>query len=771
MISPTRVEVWNVGSIPHAVIEPHQSGITALDGPTGSGKSTMVNAIAWCLYGYVGGISSFVRQADLRSDFCPDGEKVAVRVEFSWAGQDIVAVRRLSRSKRGKETASAELWVDRERQAAMSPDKLTEKIVEMTGMSGRAYTSAFFIPQHHLEHLAMGTPAEVQQVIEDQTGLSALTRQIAAAADEVRDKTAAADALPGSREEVDEAAAALDAAQKDGEKTWEAYEAAQVRADRAHAAADAARLVVDELQQRRVTAQRAAVDHARAQAQQEAAAATVAELAAELQASDSLDEVALRAEKDALKAALSEVNTARAEWDRAADALACAADRRDAARQQARAADVATAQAALDEVSEQVARADTALGVLRARYQQTQASISAVDASGPGHECPTCGQGVDDLATLRSALADDLNKITEEAKPWTAAATTARAKADPLTRQIETARTYAAAVTVADREYQRALDDRARAKDRSVAALNEVRAAVGDRRSAAPMLDAAEARADVVATLLASADRLRQVRARHDKAVADEQAAQQAAQRAAEAAKNDVGDGEWAAAAAAARDADAEWRTVDALRQEAQMAAQTARGRAEEADRTYARVKTMWDAKVAAVKEADTLRLAHAVLTMQRLELLTQFTAAVSSAASEVMAQAGGGRHVGVVLDETFVPRVVLSDGRERPFRNCSGGEKLRAALCLCLGQVAMQTSGTGQQGMIVADEIATGYDAETTAAVMDMIAGLGRPMILIGHNESVRQIANKVYRFTNTEGAGTTITDASQAAALALSA
>ncbi|MCT4574116.1 hypothetical protein N3930_45025, partial [Bacillus thuringiensis] len=90
------------------------------------------------------------------------------------------------------------------------------------------------------------------------------------------------------------------------------------------------------------------------------------------------------------------------------------------------------------------------------------------------------------------------------------------------------------------------------------------------------------------------------------------------------------------------------------------------------AERVHQQTAAVWHKKVAAVKAAETVRHAHAVVTMQRKELLAEYTAAISLAASEVMEQAGGGRHVGVVVDETFVPRVVLPDGRERPFRNCS---------------------------------------------------------------------------------------------------
>ena len=64
MFAPKRITIRNLGSIPYAVIEPHPTGITALDGPTGSGKSSAMNVVAWTLFGYIGGVDSFNRQAD-----------------------------------------------------------------------------------------------------------------------------------------------------------------------------------------------------------------------------------------------------------------------------------------------------------------------------------------------------------------------------------------------------------------------------------------------------------------------------------------------------------------------------------------------------------------------------------------------------------------------------------------------------------------------------------------------------------------------------------
>lgn len=769
MITPTRIEVCNIGSITHAVIEPDQHGITALDGKTGTGKSTIVNAMVWCLYGHVGGVASFTRQSELRSDHCPEGEHAECSVTFTHGGVEITATRRLRRTKRGKETAHAALVIDGTKQRGITPDTLTDKIVEMTGMSGRAYTSAFFIPQHHLERLAMGTPTEVQNAIEDQTGLGVLTRQIADASAEVRDATTAADALPGTAEEVEQTAATLDAAQRDGVATWEAFEAAAEIAGKAREAFETARGVVEGLQERREKARAAEIAHARAVSRAEAAEQAVAELTAEVEGVTSVDAQALSAERDRLRTVLGQVERAETRWNTTTEqATTCAAGLEQARRMLAAAdSDRAEEQHRAAEADRQ--RAETALGVLRARYRQADASLRALDAAEVGHTCPTCEQAVTDPAALREHLVAERDQIRAEAAEQT---TASRAAADQIARwaeQVGAARKAAAEVAAA----QAACDRATTAKNDAFAAASEaaaaLREAVPDGAGATMDMPAAReavtARCDQITADLAAHEHHMRARDRLAAATETAQTARAAAAQAQTAATDTVDEAEWEQARTAAQTAEAQWRDADTARQDAQIAAQAARGRAEEAERVHAAEVAVFDKKVAALRAADTARYAHHVLTVQRHALLAEYTAAISAAASDLMAAAGGGRHVGVVVDETFVPRVVLADGRERPFRNLSGGEKARAALCLCLGQATAGTATAGG-GMIVADEIATGYDTETTAAVVEMIRGLGQPMLLIGHNPEIRQIANKVYAVTHSEERGSTVTDTSVTAA-----
>src|SRR5918992_4320367 len=113
-----------------------------------------------------------------------DGEKCEAAVEFTLGGTPFRAVRGLRQKvTKGRltETAYAALFIGGVRQPQITPTKLTDKIVQLTGLTGRAFTGAFFIPQNRLPILAQGTPGEVQQVFEEQTGLSPLSRRVGVA--------------------------------------------------------------------------------------------------------------------------------------------------------------------------------------------------------------------------------------------------------------------------------------------------------------------------------------------------------------------------------------------------------------------------------------------------------------------------------------------------------------------------------------------------------------------------------------------------------------
>lgn len=754
MFTPTKIELRNFGSIPHAVIEPHLTGITALDGPTGSGKSTLLNAVVFALYGYVGGVAAFHRQAELRFDLCPEGEPVEVAVEFSWDGAEFRVVRRLRRTKSGAEKAEAELWIDGVAQLNMSPDRLTEKMVGLTGMTGRAFTSAFFIPQNHLDKLAMGTPAEVQAVIEEQTGLTPLTAQIAVARADATQAQSVADAMPGSAEELEAAQATVDETQAAAVEVFADLATHQAATSRLLDVHTSAQSVLDGLldRQQAATDARRALDAAagRLEGLREQLAGIRTQLAAapDLPSSSRIDTE--RQQLAGIVARMTQTMTVMDRNQRAAVTTEVALASAE------RAAETAGDEQIVERQAERAARraADLAARheLLKQRWTEAMQHRNDLAVNNGNSTCPTCLQRVTDPAAALAEFSRILDSIKSDGSAVSTELEMARVEQKRASDAAVAAREAARAVQVAAMAHKQAKSalESARADAATVAAELETTGLDG--------LAGVRARIDELAVLATRAARAEQLREQQDTVTAAISSAERnlAERRTSQVAAVDEGDLEEARRDEMA--ARAELRAAQEVLNVHTLDAEHHRGLVDAAEAARDAAKARFEAKVGALEAADTARHAVAALVELRQHLLAQYTEVISDAATQIMERAGGGRHVGVIIDGRFTPEVVLADGRRRPFRLCSGGEKLRAALCLCLGQVELVSAGS-RAGTLFADEIATGYDPDTTRAVMDVIAGLGRPMILIGHNPEVPQIANRVYRFSNTDDTGTVVT------------
>ncbi|MDN5893949.1 MAG: SMC family ATPase [Nocardioides sp.] len=750
MLLPTRIEVRNIRSIPHAVIEPLGDGITALTGPIGVGKSTMFNAVLWACYGEVGGIPGALVQSEMRRTGSGDDEPVEATVEFELNGDTYRAVRRLrSRSRGGKkvEVASAELWINGIEQPQITPSKLTEKVETLTGLSGRAYSGAFFCAQNHLPALAEGTPAEVQRIIEDQTGLSSLTGKIDTARSTAKDAQVAADALPGSVEEVESAQGEVDAAQSEGERLWAEFETAKARSAKTRELWEAARAEHQAVASRQRAATQAQVQLAEAEARIEAVTEQIADLDTEAERLPAVNVEQVKRDAATLRDLIATAQRAQHLVGTAADGVA------DAGASVAVATEAAGGfSGALDtrlaEATSRLTKAQNDMGALHGEYERLTRAIDTIRASGPDTaECPTCTQRLADARVLLVDLIAQRDATTSRGTATRAAVEETEAQVRDLAAQVK-ARDEALAeqqrATAAAGTAQARLDATRAEAQKTLTSLTRVTGGDPDDDPAGT-IEQGQQQLDATAAQVATADRAatvaEQVTARRA-ALADLNRTREEARTRAH---DVVPDDDVVAAETHATDTHATHSVEEAARQKAETEAKVAAERSRSAEAARDRAAATLEKKAEALTKADTLRHAHQILTALRRDLLADYTATISDAASHLMDQVGGGDHIGVVIDATWVPRVVLATGEERPMRVLSGGEKARAALCLRLGIADQITAGSGA-GMVFADEITANQDEGTTQDVVDLIRGLGRPMVLIGHAPQIAQIANRVY-------------------------
>ncbi len=203
-----------------------RSGLFLLEGPTGAGKTTILDAITFALYG---GLASEGAGTDrLRSHFAAPGAEPSVTLEFSLRGlaYRICRVPEHQRPKKrgdGFTTGAARVHLERSdggRWVSLSANKAEagELVTELVGLNRAQFTQVMLLPQGEFaKFLAAGD--DDRRVLLTRlfgTGLyDAITAELdRRRADAVRDQAAAQGAITAAVSAAAEAAG-LDAAARD----------------------------------------------------------------------------------------------------------------------------------------------------------------------------------------------------------------------------------------------------------------------------------------------------------------------------------------------------------------------------------------------------------------------------------------------------------------------------------------------------------------------------------------------------------------------------
>ncbi|MGE5289767.1 MAG: AAA family ATPase [Micromonosporaceae bacterium] len=236
----------------------------ALTGPTGSGKSTVIDGLCFALYGTV---PRWGKENVIAHALAPSANSCRVCLVFEAAGMRYAAVRALTRDKRGVHTKEARL----ERldasvppgaplaqileasadKIAEGPDQVAAGVQKLLGLSYEHFTQSVLLPQGRFAEFLQATPGQRQELLvellafgvykqigqraRERAQRAADLRQLAQhARDELADATADAEAT--AAEEVGALASLADAAQERLERLAAVREEAAQAAERAAAA-------------------------------------------------------------------------------------------------------------------------------------------------------------------------------------------------------------------------------------------------------------------------------------------------------------------------------------------------------------------------------------------------------------------------------------------------------------------------------------------------------------------------------------------------------
>jgi exonuclease SbcC len=151
----------------------------ALVGPTGSGKSTVIDALCFALYGTV---PRWDNEKEVRNALAPSANACRVSLIFELSGERYVAVRSLQRDKNGRVTTKAarlerldasippdaplsEILEASVEQLAEGPDNVKLKAQDLLGLSYEHFTQSVLLPQGGFSEFLRATPANRQRLL------------------------------------------------------------------------------------------------------------------------------------------------------------------------------------------------------------------------------------------------------------------------------------------------------------------------------------------------------------------------------------------------------------------------------------------------------------------------------------------------------------------------------------------------------------------------------------------------------------------------------
>ena len=771
-------------------------GLLAIVGPNGSGKTTILEAIAYALYGVPAARGT---RDTLRRRGAPPRSRFEVELEFA-LGMHVYRVART--------LTNAELVQDGA-VIANSTGAVTERLTAILGMTREEFFNTYFTGQKELAVMAAMTPAERGRFLSRVLGYERLRE----AQDRIREqRSARRSELAGVEQGLADPAeveSALQAATTQLEAARVAGEAAAGKERTARAALDALAPAWETARQRRTAWQ--GLDGERRVVEQRVTQARSTFAALDRQLATALDAQHRLIPLVAQLAGWEALITERETLDRAAAAVA-ARSRSVAQRDELRTRRVAVeaeldglpdapavqaAQASRDQArlarteAERVMaeartrwtqngqEARTKLEAYRDRYRELREQLTAIEAAGPEGICPTCNRplGVDYRETL-ALLQTQMDEVLASGNYF-------KQRSDQLENMPEEVRERDAEREAAERAHAAAtttvaeVEAKASRADALRVDLTRMDTRIGELESelTGPAATYDAPRHDVVRAELA---RLEPIRREHDQLVGAAARAATLGAEAAEAERTATAAEEalaelgtrmavlgWDAEGFAALEANV--RTAELAVQSAEVEAASSAEALKGAEQL--RALALQQQADRAARAARARALGTEVTRLHELdrafgdlrtELNLQLRPELAERASTFLRDLSSGRYADLDLSEEYVATIV-EDGEAKPV--ISGGEEdvVHLALRLAISQMIAERAGQ-PLALLVLDEIFGSLDDERRQAVLDLLRALGDrfpQVILISHIEGMRDAVDRLLRVSyDVERGVTTVRD-----------
>ncbi|MDZ7370784.1 MAG: SMC family ATPase [candidate division KSB1 bacterium] len=756
--------------------------IIGIMGRNGAGKSTIVEAIGWILYG-----NRVVRtdRFDVRSLAADERDACIAEMVFVYGGQEY----RIERRLKGRQAiVEAAVWRGGHSEPEAVQDRGVNEFIEnLLQLDCQSFLASVFAQQKDLDKLSSLRPEERRQTVSRLINIDRIDRAREQVRRDVNEKTAIAEGkrslakdpheLTAKKAELlqqkaqlasdlDASSASVRACEEALAESKQRFEAVSLKRDQYQQwQAQIGRLVSRQEEQIKNR------NRAEQELQQVAAAEEeLAQLRPELADWEAVRSLKERLEEERQKAATlqglfdkQKVLLATRQKEQTALVDAEARGREWTAlneEAQRLAAEEKSLEEELAHWREREKTANAEKTAARMRGEELKGKLLKIQQLGPEGECPVCtqrlGERFGDVVHNHEAQLEELREIYRRFLKEEEEARQKIAQMEEKLRQVhqarqENARKEQSASEARRRaeecaEHLQQVDEQLRVVESEIASLGEVQydeeehKRIKERfeyqseqsRKASRLEERASRRKEVEANLQAAAETLR--------SLAEEIAAANAAQAALGYDENDFQQKK-ADVEQATRRLDAAREAVNSVQVELAKVERDLQNLEREID-----AQEKLRAELAELEaEIASLKLLDELLGKFRLDLAGRVRPLIARRASELLALTTHGRYSQIDLDEDYAIRIY--DGNQAfPIKRFSGGEEDLVNLCLriAVSQVVAERVGGAPINFIVLDEIFGSQDAERRNLILEALNRLSsqfRQIFIITHIETVRDM------------------------------
>lgn len=719
---------------------PDETGITAIVGANGKGKSSIIDGLAWALYGTRP--NSSMKNSSWRRIQASEDDPSYVQADMSINDQNITIKRSIVNAKNGAQ--QCECFVDGNLIAGPAVSHAEKWITKTIGLDEDSFLSTILVQQKHVDELVSAGQAERRRILERLTGIEAVSRAWQSAKDDAKSYSKTAEMYGVDDDKLTELEAEVQKNDALKRKSEDKLEKLNEKFNKIDDAGRALRRRVDELEQKGRNYRDLKNSESRLSAESSMLSDRLVKLS---KRRDDLKKVlpkviASSEDMEVMQGRLTELNRKltelRVQLSSCNAAISSKPTDEEVAGAESKRSVLSDSIGKIDYQSliDKIASINDSIAYDQARIKQSKKSMRELDRDGVT-ECPTCLQPISDPEHVRKELNGRIDEAThdEESK---------RGELDDASRQLN--------------DYQNMVNDLKQINDDIKIMRDRIDGAKRSEEQSIIInsdIDSVESEVKSLNQTMRRFDADSVKRDEYER-VRDDLADVMGRSSSIDADLNNIRKQLSSVSGGFSED------KLKSLREELDTK-RDARGKVnadlaavkgdiklydsniQSTSRTIDMVKKQIDARKTLLSELEISTSSVEVLGKFRSHMILSSIPQVTDYASDLVMKITDGRFTSIHIDGKFAINVERDDGIVENVSQLSGGEMSLVAICLRLAISVMLSNGS--PSLLILDEILTAMDEDRASEILTAMQKLsnGGQIIIVAHNEIIKSIADKV--------------------------